>query len=82
MHTYHLTQWLLFFFIYSFIGWIWESCYVSIKKRRWVNRGFLHGPMLPIYGTGALVIVGSTIGVREDTWLILLLGMMAAEVQG
>lgn len=80
MHTYHLTQWLLFFFIYSFIGWIWESCYVSIKKRRWVNRGFLHGPMLPIYGSGALVILVSTIGVRENIWLIFLLGMIAATV--
>lgn len=80
MHTYHLTQWLLFFFIYSFIGWIWESCYVSARKRQWVNRGFLHGPMLPIYGSGALVILISTIGVREDPWLIFLFGMLAATV--
>ena len=80
MHTYHLTQWLLFFFIYSFIGWIWESCYVSVRKRQWVNRGFLHGPMLPIYGSGALVILISTIGVRENPWLIFLLGMLSATV--
>ena len=80
MHTYHLTQWLLFFFIYSFIGWIWESCYVSVRKRQWVNRGFLHGPMLPIYGSGALVILISTIGVRENPWLIFLFGMLAATV--
>ena len=80
MHTYHLTQWLLFFFIYSFIGWIWESCYVSARKRQWVNRGFLHGPMLPIYGSGALVILISTIGVRENPWLIFLFGMLAATV--
>lgn len=80
MHTYHLTQWMLFFFIYSFIGWVWESCYVSAKKRRWVNRGFLHGPMLPIYGSGAIVILISTLGVREEPWLIFLLGMIAATV--
>lgn len=80
MQTYHLTQWLLFFFIYSFIGWIWESCYVSVRKRHWVNRGFLHGPMLPIYGSGALVILISTIGVRENPWLIFLFGMIAATV--
>ena len=80
MHTYHLTQWVLFFFIYSFIGWVWESCYVSVRKRRWVNRGFLHGPMLPIYGSGALVILISTIGVRENPWLIFLFGMLAATV--
>ena len=80
MHAYYLTQWILFFFIYSFIGWIWESCYVSVRKRRWVNRGFLHGPMLPIYGSGALVILISTIGVRENPWLIFLFGMLAATV--
>lgn len=80
MHTYHLTQWLLFFYIYSFIGWIWESCYVSVRKHQWVNRGFLHGPMLPIYGSGALVILISTIGVREEPRLIFLFGMLAATV--
>lgn len=80
MHTYQLTQWLLFFFIYSFVGWLWESCYVSVKKRHWVNRGFLHGPMLPIYGSGALVILISTIGVRENPWLIFLMGMIAATI--
>lgn len=80
MHVYYLTQWILFFFIYSFIGWVWESCYVSVRKRRWVNRGFLHGPMLPIYGSGALVILISTIGVRENPWLIFLFGMLAATV--
>ena len=80
MHAYYLTQWILFFFIYSFIGWVWESCYVSVRKRRWVNRGFLHGPMLPIYGSGALVILISTIGVRENPWLIFLFGMLAATV--
>ncbi len=80
MHAYYLTQWILFFFIYSFIGWVWESCYVSVRKHRWVNRGFLHGPMLPIYGSGALVILISTIGVRENPWLIFLFGMLAATV--
>ena len=68
MHAYYLSQWVLFFFIYSFIGWVWESCYVSVRKRRWVNRGFMHGPMLPLYGSGALAVLVSTIGVRENTF--------------
>ena len=78
MNSYHLTQWLLFFFFYSFVGWVWESCYVSARKHRWVNRGFMHGPMLPIYGSGALVVLISTIGVRENILLIFLFGMTAA----
>lgn len=80
MHAYYLPQWVLFFFIYSFIGWVWESCYVSVRKHRWVNRGFMHGPMLPLYGSGALVVLVSTIGVRENIALIFLLGMLAATV--
>ena len=80
MHAYYLPQWVLFFFIYSFIGWVWESCYVSVRKHRWVNRGFMHGPMLPLYGSGALVVLVSTISVRENMALVFLLGMLAATV--
>lgn len=41
------------FFIYSFFGWIYESLFVSFHKKKWVNRGFLNGPIIPIYGCGA-----------------------------
>lgn len=56
MQAYTVSQWLLFFYIYCFFGWVWECCYVSARKGKWVNRGFLHGPALPIYGSGAMVI--------------------------
>ena len=78
MQSYHLTQWVLFFFIYSFIGWVWECCFVSVRKRRWVNRGFIYGPMLPIYGFGALAVLISTIRVRDSIPLIFLFGMVGA----
>ena len=78
MQSYHLTQWVLFFFIYSFIGWVWECCFVSVRKRRWVNRGFMYGPMLPIYGFGALAVLISTLRVRDSIPLIFLFGMVGA----
>ena len=78
MYIYTLGQWLLFFFCYSFCGWIWECCYVSARKRQWVNRGFLRGPLLPIYGTGAVIILLAVIPVRENPALVFLLGMLAA----
>ena len=80
MQTYTVSQWLLFFFIYCFMGWVWESCYVSAKSGKWVNRGFLHGPALPIYGSGAIVILVSTIGVRDSIPLIFLLGMLSSTI--
>lgn len=80
--AYHYTfiQWLLFFFIYCFLGWVWESCYVSAKNREWINRGFLHGPMLPIYGSGAIIVLICTIGVRDQIVLTFLFGMIGATI--
>ena len=78
MEGYSLNQWLLFFFIYCFIGWIWESCYVSVENKKWVNRGFLRGPMLPIYGFGAIIILVTTIPVKENLILVFIFGMIAA----
>lgn len=48
---------VLYFLIYCFVGWCWESTYESFKQRKLVNRGFMHGPFLPIYGSGAMLIL-------------------------
>lgn len=77
---YTQSEWLLFFFFYCFCGWIWESCFVSFQKKRWVNRGFLHGPFLPIYGFGAVIILWLTLPVQENLILIYLIGMAGATV--
>lgn len=78
MYSYLLQQWLLFFFIYCFLGWCWESAYVSVRKRQWVNRGFLKGPFLPIYGSGALAVLVSTLPVRECPALVYIFGLIGA----
>lgn len=80
MEGYSLNQWILFFFIYCFLGWVWESSYVSLKKRKWINRGFLIGPVLPIYGFGAVIILVATIPVRGNLTLVFICGMMAATI--
>lgn len=46
-----------FFFIYTFLGWCTEVCYVTLLKGKFVNRGFLNGPACPIYGFGALIVL-------------------------
>lgn len=84
MYSYSLTQWVLFFFIYCFFGWIWECFYVSVtqawKQRKWrfINRGFLHGPLIPIYGFAAIAILLATIRLREDTMAVYVLGALTA----
>ena len=78
MHVYTAGQWVLLFFFYCFLGWVWESCYVSVCRRQWVNRGFLHGPLLPIYGSGAILILFVTLPAENNLFLVWLLGMIAA----
>lgn len=78
MEFYTLPQWVLFFFTYSFFGWIWEVCLVSVRERRLVNRGFLVGPILPIYGFGAVAILMCTVPVQDSIPLIFLSGMAGA----
>lgn len=79
-----LTQWILFFFIYCFFGWIWESLFVSAqyvwknKKLKFINRGFLHGPVIPIYGFAAVSILAATFSVRDNTVAVYLTGALTA----
>lgn len=77
---YNLTQWLLFFYIYSFFGWCIESSYVSIRKKKFVNRGFMRGPFLPLYGSGAVLLLFVTIPVRDSLILSFIFGAAAATV--
>ena len=80
MHFYSTGQWVLLFFLYCFCGWVWESCYVSACKRHWVNRGFLQGPILPIYGSGAILILFVTLPVEQNLLLVFIFGMIAATI--
>ena len=42
------------FIVFSFMGWVWETVYCTFKTKHWQNRGFLYGPVCPIYGTAAV----------------------------
>lgn len=48
---------LLYFFIYSFIGWLLETVYCYFEMGYLTKRGFLFGPICPIYGNGALILL-------------------------
>src|SRR5574344_2100234 len=74
---YNLISW---FFIYSFIGWIWESCYVSSLEGHFVNRGFVTGPVCTIYGCGALLIYMSMKWFASNPLLLFFGGMAVATI--
>ncbi len=67
LFQYTVLDYIFYFFFYSFIGWFFESCYCSIRPKKWVNRGFLRGPICPIYGTGGLVMMICLVPLRHIT---------------
>lgn len=73
-----LNQAVLYFFVYSFLGWIYETALVSIREKEWSNRGFLMGPICPIYGCGALIFI--FIGSGLNVWLTFLVCMVSSAV--
>ena len=77
---YTMVQWICFFFIYGFLGWCYESAYVSIKHKQWVNRGFVRGPLLPLYGSGAILLLFVTIPFRENLFLMFVSGAIGATI--
>ena len=54
---YPIYDLFLYFIFYSFLGWVMETCYCSVCERRLVPRGFLYGPICPIYGAGVLLMI-------------------------
>lgn len=78
MYTYTWYQWLTFFYLYCFFGWIFESTYVSLKQKRFVNRGFLRLPMLPLYGSGAVMMLWVSIPFQDSLILTYISGVIGA----
>ena len=50
-----IAQCFVEFIFYSFLGWVWESIYCTTKEKKWADRGFLFGPVCPIYGSCVVV---------------------------
>lgn len=80
MYGYSWIQWLFFFFFYSFFGWCFESAYVSLKNGHFVNRGFIRGPFLPLYGSGAVMMLAVSMPFQHSLILTYLAGCVGATV--
>lgn len=68
-----LYRFLWIFFIYAFLGWCTEVSYAALITGKFVNRGFLNGPVCPVYGFG-VVIVLACLTPLADNLLILFAG--------
>ena len=55
-----VIEYITYIFIYAFLGWIMETIYAFIIHGHFVKRGFLFGPICPIYGFGAVLLIITT----------------------
>lgn len=82
MYPYTMTQWLFLFYLYCFLGWCVESTYVSLKQKppHWINRGFMRGPFLPLYGSGAIMMLVVSAPFQHNLLLTYAAGCVGATV--
>lgn len=82
MYPYTLSQWLFLFYLYCFLGWCVESTHVSIRQKppHWVNRGFMRGPFLPLYGSGAVMMLVVSAPFQHNLLLTYVAGCIGATV--
>jgi len=71
---------IIYFFIYSFLGWSLEVIFAMYVERTFVNRGFLFGPICPIYGIGALILIGSLRNVKGNRILKFIIAVVSFSV--
>ncbi len=76
----YIEQIIWYFLIYAMIGYVVEVIYCSFGERKLVNRGFLYGPWLPIYGIGALLVIGATEAVVSMPPLLFLVTVILTSV--
>lgn len=75
---YSISEIIVLFFTYSFIGWLWETIYCSIKDHHFDYRGFLFGPYCPIYGFAVTTILICTYKVQNNIFLLFIVGIIVA----
>ncbi|MCI5643401.1 MAG: hypothetical protein MR285_04750 [Peptoniphilus sp.] len=75
MEKYFLLY-LMYYFIYAFVGWVVEVSYHAVTVGKFINRGFLSGPYCPIYGFSAISVIYFLTDIAEKNKFVLFLGSM------
>lgn len=77
---FHFNSWLVYFYFYCIFGWVFESTYVSLRTHKLTNRGFMKGPWLPLYGSGAILVLLVTLPYADHPMGVYFAGMIAATI--
>lgn len=78
--TYNFYYNLLYFIMYSFIGWVCEVILCSYIAKKFINRGFLIGPICPIYGFGALIVAFTLTPFKNNVFIVFMLGIVLTSI--
>lgn len=73
---YELTFLFVKFILFSMVGYIFETTMCAIIDRKWTNRGFLCGPIIPIYGVGSVILVFLLNNFKNNIFLLFLFGIV------
>ena len=76
MASYHVYQLLWIFFVYSFIGWCGEAAMAAVRRHKFVNRGFVSGPLCPVYGAWAAAVAVFLPELHDRLFFLFLGGMI------
>ena len=76
-----LEKYIIWFFLYSIMGWVYESLLCSVKAGKFVNRGFLKGCYCPIYGCGAILDLLFLGKIENPVGLFLLGAVLACTIE-
>ena len=79
MRRYSIWSLILLFVIFSVVGWVWEVS-LHLLQGGFVNRGVLHGPWLPIYGSGGVLVLVLLKKVRQNPWLTFVLTVITCGI--
>lgn len=77
---YNISYIFFQFILYSFIGYVAEVIFCSYYQKRLVNRGFLFGPICPIYGIGSILAIYSLSSLKDNPILVFILGILITGV--
>ncbi len=80
LRHYSISSLILIFFILSFVGWLWEVLLHLVSDGIFVNRGVLHGPWLPIYGFGSILILTLLYRFRNKPYLLFFMSVILCGV--
>ena len=76
LHLFPIYQLLWLFFIYAFLGWCSEVAYAALDTGKLVNRGFLNGPLCPIYGCGMAAVLTLLLPLQDNLLILFAGGML------